>query len=76
VLIGLFAGIIVTLGTDIVLHATGVFPPWGQPVGDLPLMLATAYRSVYGIGASCIIARLAPHRPMGCALVGGLLGLV
>lgn len=76
VLAGILAGIIVTLGTDMVLHASGVFPPWGQPVGNAPLLLATAYRIVYGIAGSYIIARLAPDRPVQHALVGGAVGLV
>jgi hypothetical protein len=76
VLAGIVAGVVVTLGTDAVLHATGVFPPWGQPVGDGPLLLATAYRTVYGIVASYITARLAPDRPMTHALAGGVVGLV
>jgi uncharacterized MnhB-related membrane protein len=78
VLIGMIAGIVVTLGTDIVLHKIGVFQPWGSSlVGfDGALLLATVYRTVYGIAATYIIARLAPDRPMQHALVGGLLGLV
>jgi hypothetical protein len=77
VLAGIFAGIILTLGTDIVLHVIGVFPPWGQSmVGfDGSLLLATVYRIVYGVVGSYIIARLAPDRPMVHALVGGALGL-
>jgi hypothetical protein len=60
-LAGMFVGVIVTLGTDVVLHAIGVFPPWGQSmVGfDGPLLLATIYRTVYGVAGSYIIARLA-----------------
>jgi hypothetical protein len=78
VLAGMLVGIILTLGTDIVLHAIGVFPPWGQSmVGfDGPLLLATAYRTIYGVAASYIIGRLAPDRPMQHALVGGFVGLV
>jgi len=78
VLVGMIVGIIVTLGTDIVLHEIGVFPPWGASmVGfDGALGLATAYRTVYGIAASYLIARLAPDRPMQHALVGGFVGLV
>lgn len=78
VLTGIVAGIIVTIGTDMVLHAIGVFPPWGESmVGfDGALLLATAYRTVYGVAASYIIARLAPDRPMQHALVGGAIGLV
>jgi hypothetical protein len=77
VLAGIFAGIILTIGTDIALHAIGVFPPWGASmVGfDGPLLLATVYRTVYGVLASYIIARLAPDRPMQHALVGGGAGL-
>jgi hypothetical protein len=77
VLAGMVAGIVLTIGTDIVLHSVGVFPPWGQSmVGfDGALLLATAYRTVYGVLASYVIARLAPDRPMGHALVGGAIGL-
>jgi hypothetical protein len=70
------SGAIVTMGTDAVLHAMGIFPPLGQPVGDAPLLLATAYRTVYSAAASYLIARLAPDRPMQHALAGGVLGLV
>ena len=76
VVAGIVAGVILSLGTDIVLHAIGVFPPWGQPVGDKPLLLATAYRTVYSIVACYIAARLAPERPMTHALAGGVVGLV
>ncbi len=77
VLAGMFVGIVLTIATDVVLHAVGVLPPWGQSmVGfDGALLLATAYRTVYGIAASYIIARLAPDRPMTHALVGGVVGL-
>jgi len=30
VLAGMFVGILLTIGTDIVLHVIGVFPPWGH----------------------------------------------
>ena len=76
VLTGMVAGIALTLGTDMVMHAMGVFPPLGQPTGDKALLLATAYRTVYGVMGSYIIARLAPNRPMLHALVAGVVGLV
>ncbi len=77
VLAGMFVGIVLTLATDIVLHLAGVFPPWGQSmVGfDAALLLATAYRTVYGVVGSYLIARFAPDRPMQHALVGGVVGL-
>jgi hypothetical protein len=76
----LFAGFVVvvvlSLGTDAVLHATGVFPPWGQPMSDALFLLATAYRTLFGILGAYVTARLAPRRPMGHALLGGAIGLV
>jgi drug/metabolite transporter (DMT)-like permease len=76
VLAGIVVGVILSLVTDEGLHAIGVFPPWDQPPGDAPLLLAMAYRTVYGVLGSYIIARLAPDRPMQHALVGGVVGLV
>jgi len=77
VLAGIFVGVVLTLATDIVLHVAGVFPPWGQSmVGfDAALLLATVYRTVYGVVGSYLIARLAPNRPMQHALGGGVVGL-
>jgi hypothetical protein len=46
VLAGLLFIFIVTTIVDVVLHATGVFPPWGQPMSDALFGLATAYRIV------------------------------
>ena len=39
---GLLVIIVVTTLVDIVLHATGVFPPMGQPIGDALALLATS----------------------------------
>lgn len=77
VLAGMLVGIVLTIGADIALQSMGVFQPWGQSmVGfDGALLLATAYRTVFGIVGSYIIARLAPDRPMQHALVGGVVGL-
>ena len=78
VLAGMLVGIILTIATDIVLHAIGVFPPWGQSmVGfDGALLLATIYRTIYGVLGTYITACLAPGRPMQHALAGGFIGLV
>jgi len=76
VLAGIVVGVVLTLATDAALHATGVFPPWGQPVPDPPLVLATVYRTVFGVIAAYVTARLAPNRPMRHALIGGFVGLV
>jgi hypothetical protein len=75
VLAGALAGIVLSLGTDALLHAIGVFPPLGQPAPGGPLLAASAYRAVYGIAGAYLTARLAPDRPMRHALVLGVLGL-
>ena len=76
VLAGLVAIFVVTTATDVVLHATGIFPPWGQPMSDGLFLLATAYRIVYGVAGSYLTARLAPDRPMQHALALGVVGFV
>jgi len=43
VLAGALAVIILSIGTDVVLHAAGVFPPWGQPMVNALFLLATAF---------------------------------
>ena len=73
---GIVVGVVLTLITDLVLHAVGVYPPWGQPVSDGPLVLATAYRIVFGIVGSYVTARLAPDRPMRYAMIAGSIGFV
>ncbi|MGA8085986.1 MAG: hypothetical protein WCA10_01685 [Terracidiphilus sp.] len=76
VLMGIVAGVAVMLATDFLLHAIHVFPAWDQRVPDGLLALATAYRTVYSVGASYLTARLAPYSPMKHALVGGLIGFI
>jgi hypothetical protein len=76
----LFAGLIVdfvlSLGTDVVLHASGVFPPWGQTMADSLFALAFGYRLVFNAASGYVTARLAPDRPLGHALALGCVGLV
>jgi len=78
VLAGFLVIVVLSIATDVVLHAMGVFPPLEEPMSDahLPLLLATAYRIVYGVVGSYITARLAPDRPMQHALLLGAIGLV
>jgi surface polysaccharide O-acyltransferase-like enzyme len=75
-LAGMLAGIILSIGTDVVLHVIGLFPALGEPVSSPLLALATFYRSVYGVVGSYIAARLAPNQPMTHALVLGIVGSV
>jgi hypothetical protein len=73
---GLLVGVVLSLGTDQILHVLNVYPPWGETMSDGLFMLATAYRIVYTVLGSYVAARLAPYRPMWHALVLGVVGLV
>ena len=73
---GFVAVFVLSLGTDVVLHAAGVFPPWLQRMSDALFLLATAYRSVYCIAGCYIASRLGPDKPMKHALVLGVVGLI
>ena len=68
--------IILSLGTDMLMHMVAGFPALGQKYNDRQLMFATVYRAIYGVVSSYLTARLAPQRPMRHALAGGVLGLV
>ena len=76
VLAGLLAIFAITIVTDIVMHATGIFPPWGQPMSSALFLVALAYRIVYGVLGCYIAARLAPDRPMQHAVALGVVGVV
>lgn len=76
VLAGVVVGVALSIGTDAMLHLAGIFPELGRQMSDGLFGLATAYRIVYGILGSYVIARLAPDHPMQHALIGGVLGLL
>ncbi|HXX46434.1 MAG TPA: hypothetical protein VEJ38_17060 [Candidatus Acidoferrales bacterium] len=76
VLAGIVVGAVLSLGTDFALHAIGLFPPVGKWTNDSQFAIATAYRTIYNVLGSYVIARLAPIRPMSHALFGGVLGLI
>jgi len=42
VLAGILVGAVLSIVTDVVLHATRVFPPWDQPASNALLLFATA----------------------------------
>lgn len=73
---GFLVVVILSIGTDAVLHALGIFPALGQRMSNSLFLLATLYRTIYAILGSYITARLAPDRPMGHAMLGGIIGLV
>jgi surface polysaccharide O-acyltransferase-like enzyme len=76
VLLGLIATAVLSLATDVVMHSTGIYPPWGQPMGDSQFVLATVYRSIYAILGSYIAAQFAPFQPMQHALALAIVGMI
>jgi hypothetical protein len=77
VFLGVLAVFVLSLGTDQIMHILGVFPPWGQPMHDAgDNLLALSYRILYGIVGGYVAASFAPRKPLGHAIVLGLVGTV
>jgi len=57
---GLVVGVVLSLGTDQILHVLNIYPPWGQSMSDGLYMLATGYRIIYTIIGSYVAARTSP----------------
>ena len=77
IVLGFVAVVVLSLGTDEVLHLLKVYPPWGQPMFEPQLnFLALSYRIVYTIMGSYIAARFAPRNPMRHAMILGAIGFV
>ena len=76
VIAGLVVVGILDLGIDSILHATGVYPPWLQPMSTSLWLLAIGYCTIDGITGGYIAAWLAPDRPVTHALVLGLIGVI
>src|SRR5436190_15195305 len=74
------AGFVVTallsVGTDAVMHATGVFPPWGDEMSGGLFAWATIYRVVYTVLGGYVTAALAPRQPMSHVVVLGAVGIL
>jgi hypothetical protein len=76
VLAGLVGTFAVTTAVDVVLHATGVFPPMNERMADALFVLALAYRIPLNTAGSYATARLAPANPLRHALALGAVGVV
>jgi MFS family permease len=77
VVLGFLAVVVLSLGTDEVLHLLRVYPPWGQPMFEPRLnLLALSYRIAYSVLGSYIAAKFAPRNPMRHALILGAIGFV
>jgi hypothetical protein len=74
--IGFVAVVVLSLGTDEVLHLLKVYPPWGEPMYQPGLnLLALSYRAVFTIVGGYLTARFAPHSPMRHVVIGACIGL-
>ncbi len=77
VFLGFVVVVVLSLGTDQVLHVLNVYPPWGEPMNETSdNLLALTYRCVYGVLGSYLTARYAPYAPMRHVWVGGAIGFV
>jgi peptidoglycan/LPS O-acetylase OafA/YrhL len=65
---------LLSLGTDVVMHASGVFPPWGERMADGLFAWATVYRIVCTVLGGYLTAMLAPQRPMSHVMALGAVG--
>jgi hypothetical protein len=76
-LAGIVTVVALSLATDVLARALGWMPaPDTGPPDSHSLLLAFAYRSIYGVLGAYVVARLAPYAPMAHALICGALGLV
>ena len=77
VFVGFVVVVVLSLGTDEVLHLLKVYPPWGEPMYQPGLnLLALSYRAVFTIVGGYLTAMVAPHSPMRHVLIGACIGLV
>ena len=77
----IFAGflvvVVLSIATDAILEATGVFGPPSQGLFTLwMILLAIAYRTIFTVAGGYVAAMLAPSRPMRHAVILGILGTV
>jgi len=75
VLAGLVVTIALSIGLDVIMYSTGVFPASGAEMTESNWSMATAYRIVAAIVGTWVTARLAPARPMKHALITGGIGM-
>ena len=75
VIAGFLATAVLSLGTDVVLHALHVFPPWGEPMSNRLFVWATIYRVAFTVLGGFITARIAPRKPMTHVLALGIIGI-
>ena len=73
---GLLAIVVLSMGTDTILHASGIYPPWFQPMATHLWLVALAHRIAFGVLGAYLTARLAPRNPMRHAMILAAIGIV
>ena len=77
VVAGFITVVALSIGTDTVLEALGIFPPISEGLFvTWMLVVALVYRSVYTIAGGYVTAKLSPEKPMKHVVVLGLIGTV
>jgi hypothetical protein len=71
---GFLVVVVLSIGTDVILHILRVYT--GPRLNDSQSALAIAYRTLFAIVGSYITARLAPYKPLKHALIGAAIGTV
>ncbi len=72
--VGIFVGVVLSLGTDAILEYNGILPHDNLWVSAWLIIFVLFYRVVYNVIGSYIVARLAPSNPMKHVIVVGILG--
>ena len=68
--------VILDTAIDVLMHATGIYPPWFQPMRTSLWLVALGYRTIDGTIGGYVAAWLAPDRPIAHALALGIIGFV
>lgn len=73
--VGLAFNFILSTCTDYLLHYTGVFPPYGEPMFETnKVLLALTYRSLFAVMATYIAATIAKANAKKAVLTLGIIG--
>ena len=77
VIVGLAAGILLSVAADTLFFVLGVFDPSGiKNVSPFIVVSILSYRFIFNIISCYLTAKLAPDKPMRHALVLGAIGFV
>jgi hypothetical protein len=77
IILGFVTVVVLSVGTDQLLHVLQVYPPWDEPMHDTGLLLlALSYRMAYTVIGGAVAAWFAPEAPMRHAVILGIIGLV